>query len=158
MEKEKQLCIDRAEGNCSRDYITRLPTSFFQSSPSPSSFPLPRPLKTISSTSLTSSNSSMSVSPLIASRFHFLIKIFRSLRQAMENIPQSHTNQSFSLKEIQEFGYTEPRISFYKLDVFAKATADALGITAVLVLGCSVYRARQGVSLFVTTFWPCKFV
>lgn len=71
----------------------------------------------------------------------------------MENIPQSHSNQSSSLKKIQECGYIEPRISFYKLDVLEKTTADAVGITTVLVIGWSVYRARQEVSLFVTTFW-----
>lgn len=71
----------------------------------------------------------------------------------MENISQSHSNQSSSLKKIQECGYTEPRISFYKLDVLEKTTADAVGITTVLVIGWSVYRARQEVSLFVTTFW-----
>lgn len=80
----------------------------------------------------------------------------------MGNIPQSHSNQSFSLKKIQECGYTEPRISFYKLDVLAKATADAVGIKSVIVIGWSVYRARQELSLFVTSvcynFLLCNFI
>lgn len=53
----------------------------------------------------------------------------------MENIPQSRSNHSSSLKKIKGFGYTEPTISFLKLDVLEKATVDAVGITTVLVTG-----------------------